>query len=161
MTTGQSCSYLGVNAHFQYGVAERRIWELQELARTMMIHAHARWPEAITANLWPYAMRLACEAYNKTPLKSMQLSRIEVFSKSAVIPDPKHWRPFGCPVYVLDSALQNAGGIKHKWSECSRVGVYLGRSPFHARSISLVLNLTTGRVCLHSFMFNLIHPSRC
>ena len=59
-TSGQSYSYAGVNAHFQSGVAERRIRELQELARTMLIHAHARWPEAITANLWPYEMRLAC-----------------------------------------------------------------------------------------------------
>ena len=101
---GQSYSYSGVNAHFQSGVSERRIRELQELARTMLIHAHARWPEAITANLWPYAMRLACDAYNETLPKSMQRSPIEVFSQTAVMPDPKHWRPFGCPVYVLDSA---------------------------------------------------------
>ena len=34
-TMGQSYSYSGVNSHFQSGVAERRIWELQGLARTM------------------------------------------------------------------------------------------------------------------------------
>ena len=51
---GQGYSYSGVNAHFQSGIAERRIrelQELQELARTMMIHASARWPEAISAQL--------------------------------------------------------------------------------------------------------------
>ena len=82
---GQSYSYSGVNAHFQSGVAERRIREIQDLVRTMLIHAHAWWPEAITANLWPYAMGLACEAYNETLPKSMQRSPIE-----GVLPDGGH-----------------------------------------------------------------------
>ena len=142
----QSYSYSGVNAHFQSGVAERRIRELQELTRTMLLHASSRWAEAVNSHLWPHAMRLACEAYNESPTRSLKRSPVEVFTKSAVMPEPKHWRPFGCPVYVLDNALQNAGGIKHKWKERSRVGVYLGRSPFHARSVALVLNLSTGRV---------------
>ena len=30
--------------------------------------------------------------------------------------------------------------------ECSRIGVYLGHSPFHAGSVALVWNSTTGRV---------------
>jgi hypothetical protein len=47
---------------------------------------------------------------------------------------------------VLDSALQTAGGIKSKWTDRSRIGIYLGRSPIHARSVALVLNIDTGRV---------------
>ena len=62
------------------------------------------------------------------------------------MPEPKFQRPFGCPVYVLDSALQSEGGKKGKWEDRSRVGVYLGRSPLHARSVALVLHLDTGRV---------------
>ena len=142
----QGCSYSGVNAHFQSGVAERRIRELQELSRTMLLHANARWPEAVNSHLWPYAMRLACEAYNEAPTKALKRSPVEIFTKTAVMPEPKHWRPFGCPVYVLDNALQNAGGIHHKWKERARVGIYLGRSPFHARSVALVMNINTGRV---------------
>jgi hypothetical protein len=37
--SGQTFTYSGVNAHFQTGVAERLIRELQELARSCMIHA--------------------------------------------------------------------------------------------------------------------------
>ena len=37
---GQSLTFCGVNAHFQNGVAERRIRELQDHARTMLIHAN-------------------------------------------------------------------------------------------------------------------------
>ena len=111
----QGCSYAGVNAHFQTGVAERRIGVLQGLTRTMLLHANARWPEAVTTFLWPYALRLANEAHNEAPTKLLKRSPVEIFTKTAVMPDMKHWRPFGCPVYVLDSALQNSSGIKHKW----------------------------------------------
>jgi len=53
---GQRLTFCGVNAHFQNGVAERRIRELQDQARTMLIHANKRWPEAINVHLWPYAI---------------------------------------------------------------------------------------------------------
>ena len=36
---GQTLTFCGVNAHFQNGVTEHRIRELQEHARTMLIHA--------------------------------------------------------------------------------------------------------------------------
>ena len=55
----QSLTFAGVNAHHQNGIAERRIRTLQELTRAMLIHANKLWPEAIMANLWPYALRMA------------------------------------------------------------------------------------------------------
>jgi hypothetical protein len=55
--------YAGVNAHRQNGVAECRIRDLQNLARTMLIHAQQRWPEAVTTNLWPY---MANDSLNAT-----------------------------------------------------------------------------------------------
>jgi hypothetical protein len=48
---GQSISYCAVNAHHQNGRAEKKIRDLQELARTMLLHARQRWPAAITTNL--------------------------------------------------------------------------------------------------------------
>ncbi len=57
----------GVNAHFQNGVAERRIWSLQDQTRTMLIYAQHRWPTAIDAHLWPYALRTANEVFNNAP----------------------------------------------------------------------------------------------
>ena len=55
----QTVSFSGVNAHFMNGKSERRIRELQDSARTMLVHAKHRWPRAITAHLWPYALRTA------------------------------------------------------------------------------------------------------
>ena len=43
--------------------------------------------------------------------------------------------------------MQSAGGAgPPKWEPRSRIGVYLGHSPFHAGSVALVFNPTTGRV---------------
>jgi hypothetical protein len=61
---GQTISYCGVNAHHQNGHAEKKIRDLQDLARTMILHAQQRWPSAITANLWPYAIRMANDVSN-------------------------------------------------------------------------------------------------
>jgi hypothetical protein len=142
----QTLTFCGVNADFQNGLAERRIRELTEHARTMLIHAQKRWPSAITANLWPYALRQANDLLNGTP--NLQLSgKIpnNVFARTGVAPNPKHWFTFGCPVYVLDDYLQ-AGKKVNKWTNRARVGIYLGQSPQHARTVSLVLSLQTGLV---------------
>ena len=83
----------------------QRIRELQELTWTMLLHANSCWAEAVNSHLWPHAMRLACEAHNASPTRSLNRSPVEVFAKSAVMPEPKHWQQFGCPVHVLDNAL--------------------------------------------------------
>ena len=148
MQKGQGLTFAGVNAHHQNGKAERRIRELQQTARTMLIHAQRRWPSAITTNLWPYAIRIANDMLNATPSLKLKDGKTpsSMFSRSPVSINPIHWQHFGCPVYVLAQKLQNVGGIHQKWKERSQVGVYLGRSPQHAQSVALVLSLTTGLV---------------
>ena len=48
---------------------------------------------------------------------------------------------------MLDARLQSAGGAgPPKWEPRSRIVVYLGHLPFHAGSVALVCNSTTGRV---------------
>ena len=48
-------------------------------------------------------------------------------------------------MYMLDNALQSGQGAP-KWKERARLGVYLGPSPNHTRSVALVLNPRTGHV---------------
>ena len=57
----------------------------------------------------------------------------------------KHWKPFGCPVYILDESLQT-GKPFNKWKQRARVGIYLGQSPIHNRNVALVLNRNTGHL---------------
>ena len=62
-----------------------------------------------------------------------------------VAPKLRHFHAFGCPTYVLDNALQSGQGAP-KWRQRSRLGVYFGPSPNHARSVALVLNPRTSHV---------------
>ena len=114
----------------------------------MLLHSKRKWPQEISANLWPYAARMASDSINATPNMADQKKRSpdEIFSSTGVATNPKHWKPFGCPAYVLTSALQGSAQIHHKWEDRARVGIYLGRSPQHARSVALVLNPETGLV---------------
>ena len=99
----------------------------------------------VIINLWPYAMRHANDVANATPRKGQEFSPLELFSGVQIAPKLRHFHAFGCPTYMLDNALQSGQGAP-KWKECSRLGVYLGPSPNHARSIALVLNPRTGHV---------------
>jgi hypothetical protein len=140
----QSLSYCGVNAHFQNALAEKRIRDLQDATRTMLVHAKHRWPAAITPHLWPHALRLANDIHMNTPLSSGK-APIELFSQIASATDPKHFHPFGCPVYALSDRMQG-GGKGPKWEERARVSIHLGNSPVHSRNVCLVLNVETGTV---------------
>jgi len=111
----------------------------------MLIHANTRWPSAVSVHLWPFAMRHACAVCNSTPALKRDDGRspLQLFSGSKVDVNPKHWVPFGCPVCVLDNKLQNRRKI-NKWAQRTRVGIYLGFSPTHARTVALVLSLRSG-----------------
>jgi hypothetical protein len=115
------------------------------MGRAMLLHAAHRWPAAVRANLWPYAVRMANDSINNAPQVSTGLSPMEPFTQVDVAPRVRHSHTFGCPVYVLDAQLQMAGGQIEKWKERSRVGLYLGASPRHSKRVALVLNL-----CHHS-----------
>ena len=139
----QKITYCGVNAHFQNGRAEKRIRDLQDMARTQLIHAQEIWPGVVSNNLWPYAIRYSNLVKNATTDTRVMESPIEMFSQTPVWPKIKHFHPFGCPVYVLDGLLQSNKSIP-KWNHRSRLALNLGPSPRHARSVALVLNLHTG-----------------
>ena len=142
---GQQVTFCGVNAHHQNGIAEKKIRDLQKLARTQLIFAKHRWPNAIETFLWPYALRNAASVHNNTTLTGAKQSPIELFASVQVKPKIRHLHAFGCPVYVLKDKLQSGKSIP-KWETRARVGINLGPSPSHSRSVSLILNIETGMV---------------
>ena len=143
----QQLTFAAVGAHHANGKAEHHIRELQELARTQLIHANHRWPNAITPNLWPYALRHANDCVNNTPnlQDATKQSPHQLFTSTTVMINKKHWRPFGCPVFVLEEQLQS-GRLYQKWRQRACVGIYLGQSPIHNRNVALVLHRNTGHV---------------
>ena len=92
-------------------------------------------------------MCLANDALNNSPSPQDKARRTpeQIFARSNVVPNAKHYKPFGCPVYVLESALQNLKPC-HKWKQRSHVGLYLGKSPQHDRSVSLIIDIKNGLV---------------
>ena len=141
----QRLTYFGVNVHFQNGIAEKRIWDLQEATRTSLLYALHKWPHMLSVHLWPYAMCTANEIMISTPTKYSDKSLQEMFSSVNVLPKIKHFHTFACPTYVLDNALQGQQYLL-KWKERARLGVYLGPSPNHSRTVHLILNPRTGHV---------------
>lgn len=134
----QTLTYCGVGAHHQKGVAEKAIKDLQDIARTMLLHAQRPWPTAINQNLWSYALNMAEDMYNNLPLSKQHITPMELFSMAAVHPATKHFHHLRCDVYILNNKMQ-AGQELGKWEDRARVAIYLGNSPSHARSVALVL----------------------
>jgi hypothetical protein len=89
----------------------------------------------ITVNLWPYAMRYANDVNNSVPNKGETQSTLEKFSGTQNRSSLRHFHHFGCPTYVLDSNLQANKSAGYKWKEQAQLGVNLGFSPQHARSV--------------------------
>jgi hypothetical protein len=143
----QTLTFSGGGSHHQNGRAENRIRDLQDQARTSLIHANKLWPDAIGIELWPYALRHENDCLNMSPFPNEQETPLEKFSRSKIRPDFKQVHPFECPAYfyALDGRIQSGKKAK-KWEVRARVAIYLGSSPQHARIVGLVLSLTTGLV---------------
>ena len=99
-------------------------------------------------NLWPYALRMACDAFNNAPLTSNEtgLSPLQLITKTSINMNWTHWHTFGAPVYPLLPQLQQEPRIMQKWSSRIRPHpcINLEHSPLHARNVLLVLDTQTG-----------------
>lgn len=141
----QKLTFCGVSAHHQNGRAEKKIRDSQDLARTSLLHAARRWPDAIDSHLWPYALRQAVDCLNKSVRPQTKLSPLEMFSGVPALPNVSQDHTFGCPAFALDGRLQDKKKIG-KWDNRARLAIFLGHSPQHAQSVGLLLSLTTGLV---------------
>ena len=104
----------------------------------MLLHAKRHWPEMITNMLWPFALKIATERLNYFSENKDGLSPQEVLAGVRTTIDIRDFHTFGCPTFVLDHRLQGGVGGPPKWDPRARVGIYLGRSVFHAGNAALV-----------------------
>ena len=143
----QSIRFSGVGAKWQNGAAEGAIRILVSKARTMMIHAAIHWPDAKDESLWPMALAHAAYVYNHTPNATSGIAPMEIFSRTQGDGQAlRNLHTWGCPTYVLEPKLTEAGGKIPKWKPRSRRGQYMGNSPVHADTIALIRNLKTGYI---------------
>eukprot|EP00957_Ditylum_brightwellii_P021983 1658115-Ditylum_brightwellii.AAC.1 len=90
-------------------------------ARTSLLHAKRKWPKVIFTVLWPFCLKNTEERHIQLHLNAEGLSPLERLTgqiKELVAEDFHIW---GCPVFVLDAALQNSRRIgQPKWDPRSR-----------------------------------------
>jgi transposase InsO family protein len=142
----QKLSFSGVGVHHQNGVAERNIKTISQWARASMLHAAFHWHEHANIKLWPQAVDYAVWVFNRLPSVETGLSPNELWSSSRnTTHDLRRAHPFGCPVFVLDPALQDGTKIP-KWDTRARRGMFVGFSSSHSSLVPLVLNITTGKI---------------
>jgi hypothetical protein len=159
---GQVLLASGVGAHHQNGAAERAIGTIMNLSRSMLIRFILHWPHQHNLNLWPFAVDHGVYVWNHTPKPSTRLSPIELFTgvSFSTCNHMKRLHVFGSPTYVLDPTLQDGKKLP-KWTKRSRLGVYLGNSPMHFTTVSLILNPSSGYVspqyhCVHDDTFSTV-----
>ena len=155
----QSITFCGVNAHHQKGKAERRIKDVTTGAHSSLLHAAHRWPKAIHPALWPMVLKHYINLRNNissTYIVGGKIGRrklpddyinspISKFCGLETKVNLNHFHLFRCPVYDLENKLQ-ACRSHNKWSDCSKVAIFLQHSPMHSSSVPLVPNTSTGNV---------------
>jgi hypothetical protein len=78
-----------------------------------------------------------------------------------IMPQLPNFHHFGCPIYQLDSGLANGKSL-NKWKSWVQLGINLGPSPSHVRSMALVLNPLQGWpqfLCKVDNFFKTVRPS--
>jgi len=162
---GQFLSFSGAGAQHQNGVSERAIKTICEAARTIMLHAALRWPDSYDPALWPMAMQYAADIYNEIPRGLGDITPEEIFSEfhsshSRLL----NARAWGCPTFVLEPKLREAGGKLPKWQPKTRRGQFLGFSKCHSSTVGLICNLKTGSItpqfhCVYDSEFETVGSS--
>ena len=122
-------------------------FEIYKKGPESWLHATHRLQDAIKPHLWPYTLKMANDIINITPRSRNGLVPMKTFLQGLIRCNKlDNLHPFGCPVYILDTRLQQ---MKiYKWQQRSRVGVYLGQSGNHTRTVHLVLSIKTWLVSL-------------
>ena len=140
-------NFSGVGAKHQNGIAERNIKTVAQYARANMLHLATHWPQQANASFWPQAVDYAIWVFNRMPNMNSGITPNELWSSArgnAGI-ELSRTHVFGCPVYVLDPALQDGKKIP-KWNPRARLGLFLGFSALHSSQVPMVLNVETGKI---------------
>ncbi len=147
----QNIEFCRVSLHHQNGITENRNKQLTQTARVLLLHGMRMWPQMVDQMVWPFAIKAAAERMNSLHIDTDGHTPESKFYGVNIENIPvKTSHTMFYPCYVLDRRLHNAGLIgPPKWEPRSNICVHLGHSQFHAGSVALVYNPSTGHVSPH------------
>ena len=127
-------------------MAENAIRTISNMAHKNFIRASLRWPERSLLDLWPCAMLYAIWVHNCLPPHGYGLSPMELWSRvKSTHSNITRAHVFGCPVYVLDPALQDGKKIPKSNSRACQ-GIFVVFASKYSSLVPLVFNPCTHRV---------------
>ena len=144
IAANQSINFCAAYAHHQNAIAEHMIQTITNCACSQLIHAMHHWPDVITAELWPYPIKMVVDVHNNSP-SNHDLSPVKLFTGAKRQANLNLMHLFGCLAFILDKNIYN-GGHTPKWDPRSEGGVYLGLSPDHTSNVGLIFNPKTRHV---------------
>jgi hypothetical protein len=101
-------SFSGVGTKHQNGIAERNIKTVAQRACANMLNLANSWLQSADSKYWPQTIDYATWVVNKLPDMESRVSPDELWSgvcRNGSVLQCAHI--FGCPVYVLNAALQD------------------------------------------------------